>query len=171
MRRTKEKGCTTVIILFQMTHIRKSIGILLINSLAYYEAQLQTFYLGWLQITRITTKRDLKRPECRTISTDLDSEVAILYGALLHPVHNGQVKSDQNWLLLLDLSPPAHPVKGDFPFFQGSPYSHPLHPSPFTLPCTFGHKTQGRGIPTLPQVRWQHYRYRDEQDSLRPGGF
>lgn len=42
MRRTKKKGCTTVIILLQMTHRRKSIGILLINTLVYCEAQLQT---------------------------------------------------------------------------------------------------------------------------------
>ena len=42
MRRTKNKGCTTVIILLQMTHSRKSIGILLINAPAYCEAQLQT---------------------------------------------------------------------------------------------------------------------------------
>lgn len=46
MRRTKKKGCTTVIILLQMTHIRKSIGILLINTLPYYEAQLHT-YPSW----------------------------------------------------------------------------------------------------------------------------
>ena len=42
MRRMKNKGWTTVIILLQMTHSRKSIGILLINTLAYCEAQLQT---------------------------------------------------------------------------------------------------------------------------------
>ena len=43
MRRMKNKGCTTVIILLRMTHSRKSIGILLINTLAYCEAQLQTY--------------------------------------------------------------------------------------------------------------------------------
>ena len=43
MTGTKNKGCTTVIILLQMTHRRKSIGILLINTLAYCEAQQQTY--------------------------------------------------------------------------------------------------------------------------------
>lgn len=37
---------------------------LLINSPAYCEAQLQTFHLGWLQITRITMKQDLNRLKC-----------------------------------------------------------------------------------------------------------
>lgn len=65
MRRTKRKGCTTVFIVLQMTHIRKSMRILLTNTQLYYEAQYRHTHLAQLQIIQASTKQGPNEPACK----------------------------------------------------------------------------------------------------------
>lgn len=85
-----EKDKEERVYMLQMTHTRKSIWILLMNTATYHVAQLQ---MDPSRPAPNDKNRNEARPpialsaECKTISRVLGSEVTIPNGSLLHPVH------------------------------------------------------------------------------------
>lgn len=136
MRRTK-KGCTATIILLQMTHIRKSIGICLLigkppirpsyrcSILAGSRLQEEPWSKAWTGWSA-----GCYDYLCRSGFTGR------------HPVgistasgsHKDRGKPGQIGPLLLDLPLPSYRRHLHLSFFKGSPHSHLLHPRLFTPP-------------------------------------